>query len=59
MIVRNVNVNDLSHFDFFNDSADTISWLRMMERLEEAETLRRSAKICFLQRQKQCLSKAG
>jgi hypothetical protein len=40
MIVRSVDVSDLSKFDFFNDSHDTINWLVRMGRSEDAETLK-------------------
>ncbi len=40
MIVRSVDVSDLSKFDFFNDSQDTINWLLRMGRSEDAETLK-------------------
>lgn len=39
MIVRSVNVNDLSRFDFFNDAKDTANWLRLMGRIDEAKKL--------------------
>ena len=40
MIVRSVDVNDLSRFDFFNDADDTIRFLERMGRDEDAEKLR-------------------
>lgn len=38
MIQRQVNVNDLSNFDFFNDAKDTINWLAY-DRKEEAKII--------------------
>lgn len=40
MIVRSVDVSDLSKFDFFNDSHDTINWLIRVGRSQDAEALR-------------------
>lgn len=39
MIVRNVDVHNLTKFDFFNDAKDTIRWLRSVQRSAEAEVL--------------------
>ena len=40
MINRNVNVHDLSKFDFFNDAIDTAAWLQRVNRGGDAEVLR-------------------
>lgn len=40
MINRNVNVHDLSKFDFFNDASDTAAWLHRVNRGGDAEVLR-------------------
>ncbi len=39
MIIRSVNVEDLSKFDYFNDAKDTIRWLQSAGRVQEVETL--------------------
>jgi hypothetical protein len=39
MIVRDVNVDDLSKFDFFNDAKDTIAYLRSVGRIQDADKL--------------------
>jgi len=41
MINRNVDVNDMSSFDWFNDSKDTANWLRSVGRLRDAENIER------------------
>lgn len=39
MIVRDVNVEDLSKFDFFNDSTDTIRYLKSVGKPDDAKKL--------------------
>ncbi len=39
MIVRNVDVRDLSNFDFFNDAFDTMRWLMRQGRVLESRKL--------------------
>lgn len=39
MINRNVDLNDLSKFDFFNDARDTAGWLRSIGRSDDAAKL--------------------
>lgn len=39
MINRNVDLNDLSKFDFFNDTKDTAGWLEKVGRHDDAAKL--------------------
>lgn len=49
MINRNVDIDDLSNFDMFNDAKDTAGWLRRINRPEDAEKLLDEYQ-CFLQK---------
>jgi len=42
MIVRNVDLNDLSKFDFYNDGKDTVRYLANVGRVDESLLLHRS-----------------
>lgn len=44
MIVRDINLDDLSNFDFYNNGKDTIHYLRALGRVDDAARLQRAFK---------------